>query len=67
MLILTRKLDETLHIGDDVTVTVLRIDRGQVRLGITAPAHVRVDREEVYQRRRAERAAGNSPKTGGSP
>ena len=50
MLILTRRLNETLMIGPDVTVTVLSVKGNQVRLGIAAPADVRVDRAEVRER-----------------
>ena len=50
MLILTRRIDETLMIGDDITVTVLSIAGNQVRLGVTAPKDVPVHREEIYQR-----------------
>jgi carbon storage regulator len=52
MLILTRRTGESVMIGDDVTVTVLGIRHGQVRIGITAPKHVTVHREEVYERLR---------------
>lgn len=50
MLILTRRLNETVMIGDDVTVTVLGVKGGQVRVGINAPKDVAVHREEVYER-----------------
>ena len=61
MLILTRRINETLNIGDDVQVTVLGIKGNQVRIGINAPRDVPVHREEIYQRiKREERmnAAG---------
>lgn len=54
MLILTRKIGETLMIGDDVTVTVLGVKGNQVRLGVHAPADVEVHREEIYDRIKAE-------------
>ena len=54
MLILTRRINETLNIGDDVQVTVLGIKGNQVRIGIDAPRDVPVHREEIYQRIKRE-------------
>ena len=58
MLILTRRVGETLMIGDQVTVTVLGVKGNQVRIGITAPKDVAVHREEIYQRIRQEHGGG---------
>ena len=49
MLVLTRKVGETIRIGDEVTVQVLAVRGGQVRLGLAAPARVRIFREEVFR------------------
>jgi len=50
MLVLSRRADESLYIGDDIKITILDIRGGQVRIGITAPDTIKVHREEVYQR-----------------
>jgi len=50
MLILSRHLGESVKIGDEVTVTVLNVKHGSVRLGFSAPKHVAVHREEIYAR-----------------
>jgi carbon storage regulator len=58
MLILTRRVGETLMIGDDVTVTVLGVKGNQVRIGVNAPRDISVHREEIYERIKAEQAGG---------
>lgn len=55
MLILTRRVGETLMVGDDVTVTVLGVKGNQVRIGVNAPKDVSVHREEIYQRIQKEK------------
>ncbi len=58
MLILTRKIGETLMIGDNVTVTVLGIKGRQVRVGVNAPKEVPVHREEIYEKIQREKVDG---------
>ena len=57
MLILTRRVGETLMIGDEVTVTVLGVKGNQVRIGVNAPRDVAVHREEIYDRIKQEQLA----------
>jgi carbon storage regulator len=66
MLILTRRVGETLMVGDEVTVTVLGVKGNQVRIGINAPKDVAVHREEIYQRIKREQNPGaeNEPEAG---
>lgn len=55
MLILTRRVGESLMVGDDVTITVLGVKGNQVRIGVNAPKEVSVHREEIYQRIQKEK------------
>lgn len=61
MLILTRRVQETIVIGDDVRVTVLGVKGAQVRIGIEAPRSVVVDREEIFERKRREAHHASPP------
>lgn len=65
MLILTRRVGETVMIGDEVTITVLGVKGNQVRVGINAPKTVAVHREEIYERIKREQAEGNDTLTPG--
>ncbi|MEX2367232.1 MAG: carbon storage regulator CsrA [Pseudohongiellaceae bacterium] len=64
MLILTRRVGETLMVGDDVTVTVLGVKGNQVRIGVNAPKEVAVHREEIYERIQKEQGGeGSEPES----
>ena len=60
MLILTREVGETFSIGDDIIVQILSVNGNQVRLGITAPKHIKINRAEVFMRM-ASRLAEQEP------
>jgi carbon storage regulator CsrA len=60
MLVLTRRLGEVIVIDGDIRVTVLSVKGDKIRLGVEAPAHVRVDRAEIHERRTSE--AGTTPR-----
>ena len=63
MLILTRRVGETVMIGNDVTVTVLGVKGNQVRIGVNAPRDVAVHREEIFERiKREEQGEASSPR-----
>ena len=67
MLILTRKVGETLMIGDEIEVTILSLKGNQVRIGVNAPKDVPVHREEIYDRIKREQAGtGNEASSGHS-
>ena len=69
MLILTRRVGESVVIGEDVTVTVLGVKGNQVRIGINAPKTIAVHREEIFERIKSGRAVGdaNAPAEEPSP
>jgi carbon storage regulator len=54
MLVLTRRVGETVIVGNDVSVTILGVKGNQIRIGINAPRNVTVHREEIYERIRRE-------------
>ena len=67
MLILTRRVGETVMIGNDVTVTVLGVKGNQVRIGINAPKNVAVHREEIFERIKREQQGQGEPQGESKP
>lgn len=61
MLVLSRKMGESIHVGESVIVTVLGIARGQVKIGIEAPKTLSVHREEIYRRIADEKLREDAP------
>ena len=66
MLVLSRKMGESIHVGDSVIVTVLEVARGQVKIGIEAPRELAVHREEIYRRIQDEKSRGEPTKPASS-
>lgn len=63
MLILTRRPQETIRVGEEVTITVLGVEGSKVRIGISAPRHITVDRQEVFERKQRD-GTSNGPSEG---
>ena len=63
MLVLTRKIGESIRIGDNITVKIVELDNRQVKLGIDAPRSISVNREEIYKRIQAENEAASAAAT----
>lgn len=66
MLLLTRKLGENIRIGDDVKITIVEVKGNHVKLGIDAPASVKVHREEIYERIQQENRRNQAQATSGA-
>ena len=61
MLVLTRTKDESIYLGDDIIVTIVDVRGDRVRLGIIAPDHVRIHRQEVYEAIQRDRLSNHTP------
>ena len=65
MLVLTRKLNEKIRVGDDIVVTIIQIDKGSVKIGFEAPDNVAIYRDEVYEKiQNEDRDPGNGADNG---
>jgi carbon storage regulator len=58
MLVLSRRKDESIILGDDILITIVRIDKGNVRIGITAPKEVPIHRKEIYDEIKRQQSSG---------
>jgi carbon storage regulator len=67
MLILTRRVGESVVIGDEISVTILGVKGNQVRIGVTAPMDVAVHRQEIYERIKKEQGDGSAAEPGEPP
>jgi carbon storage regulator len=63
MLVLTRKLNEKIRVGDDIVVTIIQIDKGSVKIGFEAPENVAIYRDEVYEKIKNEGREAADDKT----
>jgi carbon storage regulator len=64
MLVLTRKLNEKIRVGDDIIVTIIQIDKGSVKIGFEAPENVSIYRDEVYEKIKNEERGAAAPDSG---
>lgn len=67
MLVLTRKINESIVIGDNVRVTIVEVAPGRVKIGVEAPKSVRVDRSEVHEKKQSEQGVGAGPSQESEP
>ena len=64
MLVLTRKLNEKIRVGDDIIVTIIQIDKGSVKIGFEAPENVAIYRDEVYEKIKNEERGASAGDAG---